>query len=52
MNTLKDDQLLTIVKNIVEQNGCRLVDIDFENHILSLFLTNAPYVVKLQQMIE
>jgi len=31
---LRDDQLLTIVKNVVEQNGCRLVDIDFDNHIL------------------
>lgn len=37
MNTpLRDDQLLTIVKNVVEQNGCRLVDIDFEKHILNI----------------
>jgi ribosome maturation factor RimP len=33
---LKDEQLLTIVKNVVEQNGCRLVDIDFEKHILNI----------------
>ena len=33
---LKDEQLLTIVKNLVEQNGCRLVDIDFDNHILNI----------------
>jgi hypothetical protein len=33
---LKDEQLLTIVKNVVEQNGCRLVDIDFDNHILNI----------------
>jgi len=36
MNTLRDDQLLTIVKNVVEQNGCRLVDIDFDKHILNI----------------
>lgn len=36
MNTLREDQLLTIVKNVVEQNGCRLVDIDFDNHILNI----------------
>ena len=33
---LKDEQLLTIVKNVVEQNGCHLVDIDFDNHILNI----------------
>jgi phage tail tube protein FII len=33
---LKDEQLLTIVKNVVEQNGCQLIDIDFENHILNI----------------
>jgi phage tail tube protein FII len=33
---LKDEQLLTIVKNVVEQNGCRLIEIDFENHILNI----------------
>ena len=36
MNTLPDDQLLTIVTNVVAQNGCRLVDIDFDNHILNI----------------
>jgi len=36
MNTLRDDQLLTIVKNVVEQNGCRLVDIDFDHRILNI----------------
>jgi hypothetical protein len=36
VNTLRDDQLLTIVKNVVEQNGCRLVDIDFDNHVLNI----------------
>ena len=33
---LKDEQLLTIVKNVVEQHGCRLVVIDFDNHILNI----------------
>jgi hypothetical protein len=33
---LKDEQLLTIVKNVVEQNGCRLVEIDFDKHILNI----------------
>jgi hypothetical protein len=33
---LKEEQLLTIVKNVVEQNGCRLVEIDFDNHILNI----------------
>jgi ribosome maturation factor RimP len=36
MSELRDDQLLTIVKNVVEQHGCRLVDIDFDQHILNI----------------
>jgi len=36
MNALRDDQLLTIVKNVVEQHGCRLVDIDFDKHTLNI----------------
>jgi hypothetical protein len=36
MKELREDQLLTIVKNVVEQNGCRLVEIDFEKHILNI----------------
>ncbi len=36
MNELRDDQLLTIVKNVVEQHGCRLVDIDFDQHLLNI----------------
>jgi hypothetical protein len=36
MNELRDDQLLTIVKNVVEQHGCHLVDIDFDTHILNI----------------
>ncbi len=33
---LKDVHLLTIVKNVVEQHGCQLVDIDLDNKILHL----------------
>ena len=33
---LRDEQLLTIVNSVVEQHGCRLVDVDFENHILNI----------------
>lgn len=36
MAELTDAQLLTIVKNIVDQHGCQLVDIDLENHILNI----------------
>lgn len=36
MTPLHDHQLITIVKNLVEQHGCRLIDIDFENHILNI----------------
>ncbi len=31
MSELREDQLLTIVQNVVEQHGCRLMEIDFEN---------------------
>ncbi len=33
---LREDQLITIVKNVVEQNGCRLIEIDFETHTLHI----------------
>jgi ribosome maturation factor RimP len=36
MDELKDEHLLTIVKNVVEQHGCRLVDIDFETHRIDI----------------
>jgi ribosome maturation factor RimP len=36
MKELKEDQLLTIVKNVAEQHGCRLVDIDFDKHIVNI----------------
>jgi len=36
MSEMREDQLLTNVKNVVEQNGCRLVEIDVEKHILNI----------------
>lgn len=36
MSELTDDQILTIVNNVVEQHGCKLVDIDLENQILNI----------------
>jgi ribosome maturation factor RimP len=36
MRELREDQLLIIVKNVVEQHGCKLVDIDFETHTLNI----------------
>lgn len=36
MSELKNDQLLTIVTQIAEKHGCRIVDIDLENHTLNL----------------
>ena len=33
---LNEAQLLTIVKNTVEQHGCQLVEIDLENKTLHL----------------
>ena len=36
MSELTDDQLIMIVNNIVEQHGCKVVEIDLENHILNI----------------
>jgi hypothetical protein len=36
MSELKNDQLLTIVTQIAEKHGCKIVDIDLENHTLNL----------------
>ena len=36
MNELTDEQVLTIVTNVVEQHGCKLIDVDLENHILNI----------------
>ena len=36
MSAMDDTQLLNMVKQVVEQHGCTLVDVDFENHILNI----------------
>jgi hypothetical protein len=36
MADLKEEQLLTIVTQIVERHGCRIVEIDLERHILNI----------------
>ena len=33
---MDDAQMITIVKNVVEQHGCKLVEIDFDNHVLNI----------------
>jgi c-di-GMP-binding flagellar brake protein YcgR len=36
MSDFKNDQLLTIVTHIAEKHGCKIVDIDLDNHTLNL----------------
>ena len=36
MNELSDGQLIKMVEYIVEQHGCKIVEIDLENHILNI----------------
>ena len=36
MAELDTAQMITIVKNIVENHGCRLVDVDLENKIINI----------------
>lgn len=33
---MDDAQMITIVKNVIEQHGCKLIEIDFENHVLNI----------------
>ena len=33
---MTEAQLLTIVKNVVEKHGCKLVEVDFENQIINV----------------
>lgn len=35
MTELNDTQLLNLAKSTAEKHGCKLVDVDFENHILN-----------------
>ena len=32
----QESQLLTIIINTVEKHGCKLADVDLENHIINL----------------
>lgn len=32
----ESSQMLTIVINTVEKHGCKLTDVDFDNHIINL----------------
>ena len=36
MTELNDAQLLTVVNNLVEEHGCQLVNIDFENFSIEI----------------
>ncbi len=36
MTELQDSDMLTIVKNLVEQHGCTLIDIDFDKQIINI----------------
>ena len=33
---MTEAQLLTIVKNVVEEHGCKLVEVDFETQIINV----------------
>jgi len=33
---MDDAQMITIVKNVIEQHGCKLIEIDFENHVFNI----------------
>ena len=33
---MDEAQMITIVKNVVEQHGCKLIEVDFENQILNI----------------
>jgi hypothetical protein len=32
----KENQLLTMVQNVVAQHGCRIADVDFDTHTIHL----------------
>lgn len=36
MSDNQTSQLLTIIVNTVEKHGCKLADVDLENHIINL----------------
>jgi hypothetical protein len=36
MIDMSESLLLTLVKETAEKHGCRLIDVDFDNHVLNL----------------
>ena len=36
MDDMNDTQILTLVTNVVEKHGCKLIDVDLENRIIDL----------------
>ena len=36
MDNLSSEQFLTLVKNIVEKHGCKIVDFDLQKRILNI----------------
>lgn len=36
MTQMEADKLLTIITHTVEKHGCRIVDIDLENHLINI----------------
>ena len=36
MTELNDAQMLTVVQNLVEKHGCKLINIDFEKAIIDI----------------
>ena len=49
MTKMDESQMLTIVTNIIEKNGCRLVDFDAENQTINI---EGPEEAKVQCAIE
>jgi len=33
---MSEAQLLTMITNIVEKHGCKIIEIDLENHLINL----------------
>ena len=33
---IDDTLMLNMVKSVVEKHGCKLIDVDFENHVLNI----------------
>ena len=46
---MDDSQVLTLIKDIVANNGCRIVDIDLENQIINI---EGPEDAKIQCAVD